>query len=171
MKTSANADKPFCLSVFTDAFIRKIIEKGNYNMRRVYDDTEYQNVADALRKAFLAIPADYVSEYDYGMYRAKVSKVKEQLLRYVPSVKFGNTTHAHGIGNNNAIEIVYTGNNFEEQICGLLHLIDDMYGGVLFYVTDIDGNRKTQTYQINGIDKRDKYLITHYRYATLYRGK
>lgn len=140
-------------------------------MRRVYDDTEYQSVADALRKAFLAIPADYVSEYDYGMYRAKVSKVKEMLLRYVPYVKFGNTTHAHGIGNNNAIEIVYTGNNCEEQICGLLHLIDDMFGGVLFYVTDIDGNRKTQTYQINGIDKRDEYLIKHYRYAMPYRGK
>jgi len=140
-------------------------------MRRVYDDTEYQNVADTLRKAFLAIPADYVSEYDYGMYRAKVSKVKEQLLRYVPSIKFGNTTHAHGIGNNNAIEIVYTGNNFEEQICGLLHLIDDMYGGVLFYVTDIDGNRKTQTYQIHGMDKRDEYLIKHYRYAMPYKGK
>lgn len=28
MKTSANADEPFCLSVFTDAFIRKLLKRG-----------------------------------------------------------------------------------------------------------------------------------------------
>lgn len=137
-------------------------------MRRVYDDTQFEKYAKALETAFRKIPAETVSEYDYGMYRAKVSKVKEKLLGKVGNMKFGNTTHAHGIGNNNAIEIIYTGAEKEEQICGLVHLIDDMYGGVLFYVTDIDGNRKTPTYEISGCDRKDTYDMKYKRFATPY---
>ena len=138
-------------------------------MRRVYDDSALNEIANKLEDAFRKIPADSVSEYNWGMYRAVVSKIKARLLNDVKGVQFGNVSHANGIGNNNAVEIIYTGNPQEQQICGLLHLNSDMYGGVFFYVTDIDGKRKTKSYIIHGLDKRDTYLMQRRRYAELSR--
>lgn len=133
-------------------------------MRRVYDDTALETVARDLEETFSCrIHSPYVSEYDGGMYRAKVSKIKEALVSLCDSgVKLGYVSHAHGIGNNNAIEIIYTENPNEEQICGLLHLTDDMYGGVIFWVSDIDGNKKTSTWIIRGCDDRNKYDMPNY---------
>ena len=119
-------------------------------MRRVYDDTELEVIAQDLESTFCeCIYAPNVSEYSYRMYRAKASKVKAELLHLCDNpIKFGNTTHDNGIGNNNTIEIIYTGNPVEEQICGLLHLNEDLYDGVIFWVSDIDGNKKTDTWII-----------------------
>lgn len=137
-------------------------------MRRVYDDSTFEVYAKALENAFCEIPADTVSEYDYGMYRAKVSKIKQSLLIRVANIKFGNTNHAYGIRNNNAIEIIYTGRKDEEQICGLLHLTNDMFGNVLFFVTDIDEERRTPTYKMWGCDKKNPNDMRLRRYAQPY---
>ena len=138
-------------------------------MRRVYDDTHYVRIAKELENAFCNLNAEEVSEYSYGTYRAMVSKVKEKLLQKVPNIKYGRVEHANGIGNNNAIEIVYVGDPNEEQICGLLHLTDDMYGGVIFWVSDIDNNRGITSWTILGCDRKSEYDIKYKRHAR--RGK
>ena len=132
-------------------------------MRRVYDDSQYQRIAEELEAAFRSINAEEVSEYDYGIYRAKVSKVKDALLRKVGGIKCGKVEHAHGIGNNNAIEIVCLSDPVEEQICGLLHLVDDMYGGIIFWVSDIDGDRQTKHWKVSGCNRKDAYDMKYKR--------
>lgn len=143
-------------------------------MRRVIDDTMYEEVANDLENTFSCrLRAPSVSEYSWGTYRASVRKVKDALLYLCDSeIKFGSVTHAHGIGNNNAIEIIYIGNPKEEQICGLVHLIDDMFGGVIFYVTDIDGKRKTGSWIIRGVSEKDPYAAKcNCLFAMPYSGK
>lgn len=134
-------------------------------MRRIYDDTNYTSVSADLENAFCAINAEEVSEYSYGMYRAEVSKIKDKLLRKVHSIKFGKVEQANGIGNNNAIEIVCLDDPNEERICGLLHLTDDMFGGVVFWVSDIDGNRKTKQWKMIGCNRKDSYDMMYKRKA------
>ena len=120
-------------------------------MRRVYDDTHYEKVKDELIKALedIAFNPKTVTEYSNGMDRARAYKIRKR-LESVYGYKFGKNEHTYGIGNNNAIELIVGANMNEEHICGLLHLTDDMFGSVLAWITDIDGERKTGTIKIKG---------------------
>ena len=83
-------------------------------------------------------------------YRASVSKIRDHIAQEL-GIKYGHNEHAHGIGNNNALEIIVSDPcSDEEQVCGLLHLTDDMFGGVICWVSDIDNKRKTQSITIRG---------------------
>ena len=111
-------------------------------MRRVYDDSMIAKAVEGIDIGMQLLDCKSVCKYKWSDTRADVGLIKSYLSEYIGrNFKFGNTSHAYNIGNNNAIEIIYTGNPAEEQICGLLHLIDDMFGGVYVYVTDIDGNK------------------------------
>ena len=114
-------------------------------MRRVIDDAMYPAIAAKVSKAIQAIHPAACREYSMGMDRVRVSIVRDEIVRRVPQIRIGKNEHAYGIGNNNAYEIIYTGNPTEEQICGLLHLTNDMFGGVYAWVSDVDGSRKTDT--------------------------
>jgi|GEM_PF-6022411 len=124
-------------------------------MRRVIDDTQFEAARDTFMSAFREIPAADVSKYGYGMYRAEVSEIRTALSKRVPNYMLGQKKP--DIGNNNAIEIIYTGDEKEQQVCGLLHLTDDMFGGVICWVTDIDEQRWSERYIIRGIDRNSDY--------------
>ena len=115
-------------------------------MRKVYDDKHYEEVSARINKIIERIPAHEVSMYEHGMNRVKVSLVRQYIWERM-GIDFGKNEHAHGIGNNNALEIIVTEDN-EQQVCGLLHLTNDMFGGVYAWVSDIDGNRETPTRHI-----------------------
>lgn len=134
-------------------------------MRRVYDDSLYGEISFIIKHIIDGIDPMDVSEYDYGCYRAQVSKIKDVVLRELKTatgknIKYGRNDHANGIGNDNAIEVIVESNN-EEQICALLHITDDMYGGCICWVSDIDGKRTTSSRKINGVEPRSK---TRYGY-------
>lgn len=135
-------------------------------MRRVYDDCKYDEVSTKIMNIIRQIPADRVSEYHYGMYRARTSMIRDYIGRIV-DVKFGKNEHRGGIGNNNAIELIVDSGS-EEQICGLLHLTDDMFGSVICWVSDIDGGRRTETMYIHGCDVKERYK---YERANFERGQ
>ena len=116
-------------------------------MRRVIDDTHYEEVATKINNLIGIIPVRNMTEYHYGSNRVQVHLIKQYLFKHMPEIKFGNVTHANGIGNNNSIECIWKSDT-EEQICALLHLTDDMFGGVYAWVSDIDNVRKTTTYHI-----------------------
>ena len=130
-------------------------------MRRVIDDRHYQEVSDKIYEILKSMPADEVSKTEYGLYRAQTNLIYHYILDRLENVKFAKNSHAHGIGNNNAIELVYIGEPDEEQICGYLHLNDDMYGSVYCYVTDYDGlrwdypTRKVYGFNINNNYERE----------------
>lgn len=117
-------------------------------MRRVYDD---KHLDDAMEKV---IPLfEFVKNNPSlfsNMKRMQVGKISRYIFDNLDYNGFpcfaGKNEHAYGIGNNNAIEIIYAGEE-EQQICGLLHLTNDMYGGVIAWVSDIDEQRKTHTYK------------------------
>lgn len=126
-------------------------------MRRVYDDKHYAEISEQISKVLFDIPGDEVSEYSNYMYRAEVSLVRNYIAERVP-VKFGRSEHANGIGNNNAIEIIVMDGD-EEQICGLLHLTNDMFGGVIAWTSDIDGKRRGYQRKIYGCDPKSEYDV------------
>ena len=112
-------------------------------MRRVYDDSQYVKTSEDIMKLIAGIMPEEVSEYCWGMDRVRPGLIRGYLEARFP-VKFGRNEDTSGIGNNNALQIIVK-NGAEEQICGLLHLTDDMFGGVYAWVSDIDGGRRTQT--------------------------
>lgn len=115
-------------------------------MRRVYDDSQYANTSADISKLITEIRPAEVSEYIWSMDRVRPGRIRDYLESRLP-VKFGRNEDASGIGNNNALQIIVQ-NGAEEQICGLLHLTDDMFGGVYAWVSDIDGDRRTPTRHI-----------------------
>ncbi len=131
-------------------------------MRRVYDDSHFEEIKAKVCDIIREIPADVVSKYDYGIYRAKVGLIREYIEARLP-IRFGRNDHLHGIGNNNAIEMIVCGDN-EEQICGLLHLTDDMFGTVICWVSDIDGERRSESLYVHGTDPNSSYKMM-YRFA------
>lgn len=110
-------------------------------MRRVIDDSKLSLANDRIATALYKLKPEAVTRYEYGTDRIQVSLIKKYILNNIGNdFIFGDTKHAHGIGNNNAIEVIYTGDPKEQQICGYINLIDNMYGSVICYLTDIDGN-------------------------------
>ena len=112
-------------------------------MRRVIDDSKYNEVAKIIMEIVQGIPANRVSEYEYGMYRAQSYKIREYILERVNNIKFGKSMNTIGIGNNGCYEIIYTGNPQEEQICGLIHLTNDMYGSQIVWCSEYDNGKAT----------------------------
>ena len=111
-------------------------------MRRVIDDSKLSLANDRIATALYKLKPEAVTRYEYGTDRIQVGLIKKYILNNIGNdFIFGDTKHAHGIGNNNAIEIIYTGDPKEQQICGYINLIDNMYGSVICYLTDIDDNR------------------------------
>lgn len=134
-------------------------------MRRVIDDSYYAEAERKIMEIVRNIPADKVSKYDWGTYRAKVHLVRAWVEERVSNIKFGKCEHANGIGNNNALEIIYTGNSNEEQICGLFHLTDNMFGSVICWVSDYDETRKTGSRKIHGCDPKSEYDMKYFRFT------
>ena len=116
-------------------------------MRRVYDDTMLQALANKMiTKLAECTESKALCEYSYGTDRASTWKIRDLMLSAVDNVIIGNDQNHTNIGNNWCRELVYTGDEKEQQIFGLLHITDDMYGGCYVWVSDIDGNRVTNTY-------------------------
>lgn len=122
-------------------------------MRRVYDDKHLDEAMEKVIPLFKFVKKNpsLFSEYDIAHRSMVVGKIRDYIFDNLDYNGFpcfaGKTEHAYGIGNNNAIEIIYAGEE-EQQICGLLHLTAHIYGGaVSAWVSDIDEHRKTPTYE------------------------
>ena len=119
-------------------------------MRRVIDDRYFDEISKAITDVINKIPAEKVSKYDYGMYRSDRHMIMQYILTNVPDIMFGKSMNTTGIGNNGCYEIICTKDKTEEQICGLIHLTDDMYGGTICWVSDYDNFRKMSHRTIKG---------------------
>lgn len=134
-------------------------------MRRVIDDTQLERLAEVLTVLILGIPADKVSEYNYGTYRSKERLIIEYILNYTTNIKLGQSMNKTGIGNNACYELIYTGDPNEEQVFGIIHLTNDMYGGTICWVSDYDNNRKWKARRICGCNPKDEWSVKRLRYA------
>lgn len=121
-------------------------------MRRVIDDTMYETLAPAITNFVFRIAPEEVSEYSYGMYRASSHKIVKKILGEFKNVMLGKSLNTTGIGNNGQYELIYTGDETEEQIFGAIHLTDDMFGSVIVWVSDIDGRNSFQSRKIIGTE-------------------
>ena len=133
-------------------------------MRRVIDDTVYEVKAMEIAKIICGIPADEVSKYDYGKYRAQRSMIIDKILSEVKNIKLGKDMNTTSFGNNWCKELIYTGNENEEQIFGIIHSTDDMYGGQIVWVSDYDGNNRRGKRTIHGCDPNCEYEIKRFRW-------
>ena len=106
-------------------------------MRKVYDDRMFRQAAAEIREILYEIHTENVRKYEYGMDRVQPSMIRDyvnrKLSRFTIGVKDINT----GIGNNHRYEIIFIGNEGEREVCGILGLTDDMFGGVISYVENI----------------------------------
>ena len=127
-------------------------------MRRVFDDTHFEEIAEEMMQIIITCPPKEVSAYEMGTYRAQTNMIVDYIFdRISIPCKLGRYTNTTGIGNNWAKEIIYTGNENEEQICGELHLTDDMYGSIIAFITDLDNRNfggKNNSWTIRGCDPR-----------------
>lgn len=118
-------------------------------MRRVYNDSQYDYISNRIMEIISQIDSRDVSEYDYGMERVRGSLIQEKIERLCNTFKFQKAPCTYGIGNNQVREIIYTPMDCEEeQICGLLHMTDDMFGREICWCSDIDGNRRTNSIEL-----------------------
>lgn len=135
-------------------------------MRRVIDDAHLEEVADEIMLIIKNCPAEQVSEYSWGTYRVTWDKIVPYIFdRVTLPVKLGNSRNTSGIGNNWAYELIYTGEEKEEQICGVLHLTDGMYGNMYAYITDIDGHRVGGKRELSGCDPKSDYDMQRKRFS------
>lgn len=135
-------------------------------MRRVIDDTHLEEVANEIMGIIKCMPADEVSKYSWGMYRAERDKILDYVFGHTDlPIKLGENKNTSGIGNNWKRELIWTGDEKEEQICGILCLIDDMYGNIYAYITSIDGNNVGNRRKIFGCDPKYEYDREHKRFG------
>ena len=80
--------------------------------------------------------------------RSDRSLILDRILKNVSDIKLGRDVNTTGIGNNWAHELIYTANPAEEQIFGILHMTDDMFGSIICWMSDIDKKRKYESIQI-----------------------
>ena len=119
-------------------------------MRQVYDDGNYTELSDNIMQVlgYLAGCPKVVQEYSYGMMRSNSAKIRRYVAANVDNIKFGRSVNTTGIGNNGAYEVIYTGNKEEEQIFGVLHLTDNMFGRHICWMSDIDGGKMYDSIKI-----------------------
>lgn len=134
-------------------------------MRRVIDDACYEVKAKEIAKVISSIPADEVSKYDYGTYRAQRSMIIDRILKEVKDIKLGKDMNTTGIGNNWCKELIYTGNEKEEQVFGVIHSTNNMFGSEIVWVSDYDGNCCKGKRKIHGCDPKSKYQVQMFRWA------
>ena len=111
----------------------------------IYDDTTpaTKRFAKWYENNFNYALANSPKEYSWGMNRHVVANVKRTLNSMLRRTKFNitnNVEHAHGIGNNNAFDVAYNDGE-KEIIIAKIAINDDMYGGILSYVTDLEGHK------------------------------
>ena len=125
-------------------------------MRIVYDDTQISRVA-VLLGSFLnercSTPAkmQVMTRWSYGMDRVETPRVRQELRKFLEEYGFeiGNECeHANGIGNNNRNPIFFE-TDAEMQCTGYININSDMSGNAYIYVTDYNGNRKSQSYRLS----------------------
>lgn len=127
-------------------------------MRRVIDDTHLEEVVEEIQSIIKNMPSDEVSEYEYGTYRAQTKKIVEYIFDHITiPVKLGENKNTTGIGNNWQKELIWIGDPKEEQICGILCLINDMYGSIFFYIKNIDNQLVSNKRKIRGVNPRSEY--------------
>ena len=134
-------------------------------MRRVIDDACYEEKAKEIAKVISSIPADEVSKYDYGTYRAQRDMIIDRILKEVKDIKLGKDMNTTGIGNNWCRELIYTGNEKEEQVFGIIHSTNDMFGCEIIWVSDYDGNCCKGKRKIHGCDPKSEYDVKMFRWA------
>lgn len=134
-------------------------------MRRVIDDACYEVKAKEIAKVISNIPADEVSKYDNGTYRAQRYMIIDRILKEVKDIKLGKDMNTTGIGNNWCKELIYTGNEKEEQVFGIIHSTNDMFGSEIVWVSDYDGNHCKGERKIHGCDPKSKYEVQMFRWA------
>ena len=103
-------------------------------MRRVYDDTMYHKLASGITSVLYDIERKDVERYG----RSVRSLILDKVFEKVSDIKLGKNVNTTGIGNNWKCELIYTGNPEEEQIFGILHMTDNMYGAIICWMSDID---------------------------------
>lgn len=144
-------------------------------MRKVniIDDEHFIDIADCITEAIHNLPADAVSKYDNGTYRAQPILIRNSIQEALDNefghetVTFRNTYHAHNIGNNNRIEIIFhDASKNEEQMCGYLNINEGLYGECYVYVTDINDNRgEFALRKITGCDKNSNFDMSRNRFS------
>jgi hypothetical protein len=130
----------------------KILKEIKYNY--VYDDKHYKDVKKFVYEEleFLSTHSGIVSKDERG-YKVKPDKITNYIestaMQFLGDIAFRNPTHAYGLGNNNAYEIVFYDHEAKEkQICGLLHINIDYKGNAYCFVTNIDGEDKGKRIEI-----------------------
>lgn len=126
-------------------------------MRRVYDDAKYDWVSSAIMEAVRTIDPASVSRYEHGDYRAQSALIQQAILRAVPNIFFGRYVNTTGIGNNACWEVVcFDDDSQEQQICAVFHSTNNMFGGQICWVSDIDGRRATGSRTIFGTEPKQR---------------
>ena len=107
-------------------------------MRIVYDDCMmdiYKNKIENFLLDVASINPESVRKND----RVSEKLIREAIIRRFPELKFGRDVNNTGIGNNNCYELIFSDEN-EDIVFGLLHLTDDMFGGVICWLADYYDN-------------------------------
>jgi len=115
-------------------------------MRRVIDDTVYEEFSEKIQDVMNNIDVKTQGDENrYGTRAISTAKIKEIVLENVKNIKYGKYMNTTGIGNNYSCELIYTGDPKEEQIFGIIHITDDMYGSQHCWVSDYDNVRRTKS--------------------------
>ena len=117
-------------------------------MRRVIDDKYYEQISKEIMDIINKIERPDVSRYSWGIDRSESGLIIKYILGRIKGVKFGRSMNTTGIGNNECYEIICARDKAEEQICGIIHLTNNMYGSTICWVSDYDNNRKTSSRNI-----------------------
>ena len=107
-------------------------------MRIVYDDCVmdiYKNKIENFLLDIASINPESVRRNN----RVSEKLIREVIVRRFSELKLGRNVNNTGIGNNNCYELVLPNGN-EDMIFGLLHLTDDMHGGVICWLADYYDN-------------------------------
>ena len=140
---------------------------------KITDDEHFVDVADCITSAIRELPADVVSKYENGTYRATPNLIHDYIQSALDMkfgegvVSFGELYHKHNIGNNNREEIIFHDvKNNEEQMCGYLNINKGLYGECYVYVTDINDNRgEFALRKITGCDKNSNFDMSRNRFS------
>ena len=114
-------------------------------MMRVYDSEpmkSYKEEIIAYIKDVMEINKETIRD------KNKISnkKIIESLKRRFGNLKIGKNVNTAGIRNNACYALI--DREKCERIFGYLHLTDDMFGGILFFLSNIDDIRTTEIIKI-----------------------
>jgi hypothetical protein len=124
-------------------------------MRIVYDDAQIRRVSVLLGKFLVnqcSTPEkmQVMTRWSYGMERVETPRVRQEFRKFIEEYGFeiGNECdHAGGIGNNNRNPIYFKTPD-ETQCTGYINVNSDLSGNAYVYITDYNGNRKSESYRL-----------------------